>query len=578
MMNPITRRKEDDDETKGMRIQSHSTPNNNFNLYTSNNFIHKINTIQKQHQYHLYHTTTKKEILPLIAVGSLAVVGVYSFKALKRMDEEWEEYEEALREYKLEHGLSDEDMENIMDTTASTTTKNEGDYVKSASRGSSFEQGRLAIDLGSVNIRIAHYNDKKNTNTKPKIVVNREGSRSTPNSIIVETDGSIVSGKMAASKIYERSQSNNPVLNPYQLLSSTTTTSNNNGSETTMTMKYAVQNAISSLAKDALEQVVGRNDSSNAALFSIDSNNGYNTQPIFTYPPPKTEDVVNNKDDSFLELYQDATYDLMSPSSIAKFIPEPICAVKGARYHNLIPSVSSGSSLVMVVDVGGETTSISIIDESQMNNNQSHSKSIQYHTRLNEFGGEIIVESIMNYLSKSFYGSSIDKVSDTMGVQRLYDSSQSAAMEIGGSKYGRVQINIPYLSVDEKMQPKHLDLGLSANVVKAELNDLVQTKIIPNIAMEQGVLSNVMNKPNDLESLLSSMIMNVLEKSGHNPFTLNSVLVIGGGARSPFIRDAFKTAFGQLAGDQFVQDKVVIPTDALVEEMVILGAALSSDD
>mmetsp|Transcript_8172 Transcript_8172/g.12287 ORF Transcript_8172/g.12287 Transcript_8172/m.12287 type:complete len:527 (+) Transcript_8172:531-2111(+) len=526
------------------------------------------------------------------------------------MDDEWDEYQEALKEYKLEHGLSDIDIDDGVDDDSF------GNSAYSSDRAL-FKQGTMSIDLGSTNVRIAYLpnaNENANANSsnngnnqKPKVIVNRQGGRSTPNSIIVETDGSTKSGTLAAAKIYERSQSNNPVLNPFTLLMSqqkqqqqqqgdVNVDVENDMNTIKMTTNYALENMLAPLAANALEQAIGGSSSSNRSsspsskvLFSVDSLNGvggYNTQPIFTYPPPNTNSSSSSSSDGseneseslYVQLYQDAIKDIISPLSIAKFIPEPICAVKGAKFFNVLPPVSSSPSpSVLVIDIGGSTTSISIVESS------SPPYALQYHSRIDNFGGETIIESLMNYLCKSFYDvPTVKSVSDTMGVQRLYDASKDALKEMMGGSKSRVQINIPYLSVDDKMQPKHLDLGVSVKVLEAEFNDYVKDNIVPDVIVPQNLLSSSLSssgqQPNDLESLFSSMIMKVFETSGQNPFTLNSVLVVGGGARSPMFKNALKASFGKLAGEQFVQERVVFPTGALVEEMVVLGAALSSSD
>jgi molecular chaperone DnaK (HSP70) len=74
--------------------------------------------------------------------------------------------------------------------------------------------------------------------------------------------------------------------------------------------------------------------------------------------------------------------------------------------------------------------------------------------------------------------------------------------------------------------------------------------------------------------MISSISMKVFESSGQNPFSLNSILVVGGGARSPLIQNSIKKAFGSIAGEQFVQEKLVIPKDELIEELTVLGATL----
>jgi hypothetical protein len=83
-----------------------------------------------------------------------------------------------------------------------------------------------------------------------------------------------------------------------------------------------------------------------------------------------------------------------------------------------------------------------------------------------------------------------------------------------------------------------------------------------------------MQNPTDLSLLFSSMIMRVFEESNQNPFALNSLLVVGGGARSPIIQKAIRNACATLAGEQFVQDKVIVPKDELVEELVVLGGTV----
>ena len=66
------------------------------------------------------------------------------------------------------------------------------------------------------------------------------------------------------------------------------------------------------------------------------------------------------------------------------------------------------------------------------------------------------------------------------------------------------------------MQPKHLNEGISAKVLEAEFNDKVAREIVSEYAIKQGVLAQSMLNPNDLASLLSSMIMQVMEQSSQN--------------------------------------------------------------
>lgn len=502
-----------------------------------------------------YHATSRKEILPVIAIGVVGVLGMYSFRALKRMDQEWDDYEEAKREYDLEHGIQTEEEETTTGLGRNDPSESRvppSNNISSKQSIHYFQNGVMGIDLGTLNVRISH---KGKNNDKPFIIVNREGARATPNYILFDTDGSFTTGKLAGSKLYERSMSSTPVTNTGMILRGL-----DDGNMESSVRNHMVQEVISLYAKDALEQAIGSKKISSNSLFTAsESMGGYNVKPVFTYAPQGN----NNMD--FLDTYKEALKSLSLPDSISTFIAEPVSAIKAAKHHGLIRPLQSEP--VMVIDVGGLVTSISIVQNEKILDHQS----------LYGFGGETLVESLMNYLSKSFYGVGYNEVQDKMGVQRLYDASKDAVMELSsGSRksLGRVQINIPYLSVDEKMRPKHLDIGVSIKVLDAEFNDMIGSKVVPHYASKQGVLSSFTPNPNDLTGMISSMCMKVFESSGQNPFSFHSVLVVGGGARSPLIQSSIRKAFGTIAGEQFVQEKLVIPKDELIEELTVLGAAL----
>ena len=53
----------------------------------------------------LFHATSRREIVPLVAAAVLiGVVGRYSYRALQRMDEEHEDYLDALEAYEEKWG------------------------------------------------------------------------------------------------------------------------------------------------------------------------------------------------------------------------------------------------------------------------------------------------------------------------------------------------------------------------------------------------------------------------------------------------------------------------------------------
>lgn len=513
-----------------------------------------------------YSTTPKREIIPIIAVGLAAVTIRYSYKALQRMDSEWEEYEEELREWKLSQGLDpDAELPSSSSSTGAGSSSADKTASGSGSGGSAtssyFKNGTIGIDLGTTNLRIAHASPT--TSYKPHVIVDREGGRATPNSIYYEHDGTAVVGRLASGKLHERPKGD--VLNPHDMMRAETEHDN---------LLPAVEEVIRSAAKNALEQALGGGGGSSSrekgALFAIDSSlsGGYDVKPVFAYPAPSLGHA--DKADIYKDRFQAAVYTLSEPTGIASFVKEPVAAVLGAMRENVmtVPKES-----VLVLDVGGTVTSASLVAPDA---SSSQGYDVTHSLRLDGLGGETLVDALVSHLCQYFYERPMEQVTDGMAIQRLYDASRAAVLEISGGK-DRVQINIPYLSVDEKMQPRHLDVGVGKVILEHEIKDMLKSR--QQLYEEQDVLSKSMGQTSELTALLSSLIMRLLEESGTNPFALDKILVAGGGARSPIVQKAIKDALEGLGGPQLAaNDKLVIPPGELVEEIVVLGTASVAEE
>ena len=510
-----------------------------------------------------YSTTPKREIIPIIAVGLAAVTIRYSYKALQRMDAEWEEYEEELREWKLSQGL-DPDAELPSSSSSAGAGSSSTNSTNSGSGGATssyFKNGTIGIDLGTTNLRIAHASPT--TSYKPHIIVDREGGRATPNSIYYEHDGTAVVGRLAYGKLHERPEGD--VLNPHDMMRAEAEHDN---------LLPAVEEVIRSAAKNALEQALGGGGGSSSrekgALFAIDSSlsGGYSVKPVFSYPAPSLGHA--DKADIYRDRFQAATYTLSEPTGIASFVKDPVAAVLGAIQENVM---NEPKESVLVLDVGGTVTSASLVAPDA---SSSQGYDVTHSLRLDGLGGETLVDALVSHLCQYFYEQPMEQVTDGMALQRLYDASRAAVLEISGGKH-RVQINIPYLSVDEKMQPRHLDVGVGRVILEHEIKDMLKSR--QQLYEEQDVLSKSMGQPSELTALLSSLIMRLLEESETNPFALDKILVAGGGARSPIVQKAIKDALEGLGGPQLAaNDKLVIPPGELVEEIVVLGTASVAEE
>ncbi len=514
-----------------------------------------------------YHSTARNEILPFIAVGLLGATTVYTFRALQQMDKDWDDYYDDLEEYKAKTGMGpEEDSRGAADSTKSNTS--------SHNLSSHFTGGTLAIDLGTSTLKLSHrLSSSKNGNKKidPTVSVDREGYRSTPALVWVgenSTEDMIV-GRMAQARSFDKK---GHIIHPRLAMEK------NDNNELAL---KATKEIIHTAASNALDQILGGGrevGNSHEPLFVLDSTlamNGLqrNVHPICLYPPSHDES-------QYLDCYRNAMNELTSPAGIASFVTEPIAAIAGAEYYNLLPPRSADAESVLVIDVGGQSTSISMVSGDK---DVLHSSSVP-------FGGDTFVDALVSHLIRNFDGfqheemgrddtaplSSKPTLSDTSALQRLYEASTQAIHEL--SKKTRSEINVPYITMDlQTRQPRHLEVGVARAVVESEVETFINKFLVPHLGND-GKLSASFPPPSSLSALFSSLIMSTLEKTSLTPFNLRGILLIGGGARIPLVREALKTGVAVLAGDAYVNgansSRLVMPDGELGEEINVIGAAL----
>jgi hypothetical protein len=166
--------------------------------------------------YHVrtFHSTRQREILPLIGVGAVVGIGYYSARALKRMDEEWEDYQWQLEQYEKQVARTRPD-ENISKA--------------------------FAIDLGSVFCKLA------TSHPEPNVVVSREGDRAFFNGIL--KDGvNVMRGRAALERFYYASEDDEatPVQMPIMVMSDSSSAS-------------IVSDALSPAIREAIEMMDYKN-------------------------------------------------------------------------------------------------------------------------------------------------------------------------------------------------------------------------------------------------------------------------------------------------------------------------------
>lgn len=568
---PLNCNDDDDDNRSSLTIHQFFRPRRRDG--NNEHCLNKMAATTRQQNY--YHTTTRAEILPILLAGGVIVgAGIYTYRALEQMDLDAEEYQSKLEEYEAQN---------------------------------SYIGGILAIDVGTARLKLSHRPKSMTAIEPPPIVcVDREGYRSTPSSIWVPPGGVAPSGEMplygrlAEARCYDVRQGT--VVQPRSIL-----LQNSNNTQTIINDDndaMIVRQAIREVAKNALDQVLGESSESggdvveeegimdNTPLFVKETSaatvsGSYDVRPIFTYPPSlmTKNGTASGGSDDCLEQYRNIVSKLTSPNNIAEFVSEPVAVVVGAEYYGLLPPDKTGASSVLVVDVGGTSTIVSLVIE----------ENVTYSVTL-PFGGNTHIDRLVSLLIDVFFGQSsgdssnnkydnadtqLDSkpiLNDLAALQRLNDAAITAIHEL--SSKTRTDINVPYLSMDTATrQPRHLELDMSRNVVDATVESWIGTKLVPHLQClsqnDQSVLSSALPPPTDLTSLLSSVIAHTLERTSLNtPFALRAILLVGGGARIPLVRESMTQCVEYLAGDAYTSERLIMPEGEMGNELAVLGAAV----
>ena len=262
-------------------------------------------------QIRSFHATHKQEILPVIAVGSLFLIGRWSWKALNRMDVEWEDYQWELQQYERQRLKEDAD-------NAPTT---------------------IGVDLGSLYLKLSTLNGPK-----PELVTTAQGDRYRFTGILTQ-DGENdewVMGRPALDKFFYQPSGGTvaePVVLPYQTLSKAS-------HEEAATM---VQKVFVPAVGEAMERMAS----------SLSRDNSKSTvRTVLTLPPS----FYNQHGETIFQNYHDETHHTIT-------VPDPVAAIWGAQTMNLLPTPQSKeetTASTLVVDIGGLATSVSLVKQDKV--------------------------------------------------------------------------------------------------------------------------------------------------------------------------------------------------------------------
>jgi hypothetical protein len=520
-------------------------------------------------QRRMYHVTRKQEIVPLIAVAAIVFMGVrYSFRAVQRMRAEQEEYQYELQLYERQQLKQEQQQEKEGGTTTTTTTTTTT-FTTPNGINHNATIITLAIDLGTVYTKLAAatYNPTSTVNVQ----ISREGDRHTFNGVWydTDTDGSNNNNNSSSSKVVkatgraalerfyypntmqatDKESTKDIVAMPFFELTTQL-------SDKTSSMPQSSQ-IVTDALKSRLTEVVDRIHSSTTITKAL-------VRHIVTVPCVflTEESTIRQYKTTFVDCCTNSYHDDTTSISL---IPEPVATVWGAQFYNLIPSAlpkdMSALASYCVVDVGGYTTQVSVVQNDR----------VRYSTTI-PWGGENIVEQLVFVLKQQ----ASSAFNDSRSLALLQIHARQAVMEL--STQSRVSVRIPYIYADPSQH--HLDTDIARSVLNQAVEDHVR-----NLLKEQhdtttptwlhhGSLSPHLPTPNSLTTLWTSILTQVIERSEQLPMNVSAVLVVGGGSKTQLVQKTIEDAWNMLTGGGGTATCAQIKIDSSIQsELTVVGAA-----
>lgn len=365
----------------------------------------------------------------------------------------------------------------------------------------------IGIDLGSTLSEVAVMEGGH-----PTIIVNDEGSRTTPSVISFDKDGERKVGSAAKRQMVTNPKGTVNLIKRF--MGGTYDEVKNNISH----IQYDVIN------KDGFPKVLinGKEYSPEELSAMILSKLKQSAENYLGEP---VKDAVITVPAYFNNEQREATKRAgeIAGLDVKRIVAEPTAAILASNID-----MSKGGKY-MVCDYGGSTLDISIADISDNVVEILASNGDVY------CGGSDLDKLVSNYIVDEFKKTeNVDLSKDIMAMSRIIEAAEKAKIEL--SNVSTTDINLPYITATES-GPKHLVMQLS----KAKFEQIIDNEVskVINIAKE------------------------ALKKSGLKTEDLDGILLVGGSTRIPKVQEELTKAF----------ERPLIK-NVNVDEVVALGAAI----
>lgn len=465
-----------------------------------------------------FHATSKQEILPVLAVGVLALVGRYSWKAMNRMDTEWEDYQWALQQYERQRRKD----QAVADAPLT-----------------------IGVDLGTIYLKLSTMGNSD----KADLVPTAQGDRYRFTGILMDksVDGgedTMIVGRPALDKFFYTPESSrdssvaSKVVLPYRELQKA---SHEDAAK-------LVQQVVLPTVGEALDRMA----TSVSRQQEQEGKPKTNVRTVLTVPPIFFN---QHKETIFHQNYHDESHHAIT-------VPDPVAAIWGAQSVNLLPTPSSKEEIAttstLVIDIGGLASSVSLVRQDRVIGTSC----------LDNVGGESYVQQLCERILKEAGDASIGQ--DVMSLALIHTSARSSIIELAQKSSSKVHIPFLFMGRKDKSNEPHFEMTISRTVMDQAVQDYWAKTVVPRL-MESGELSASLPPPTNASSLLTSAMTKVLEESGEVPTNIQHILLVGGGSKFKLFEQALQDALSALMGPS--SHKLVIPEASLRAELTTMGAA-----
>jgi len=346
----------------------------------------------------------------------------------------------------------------------------------------------VGIDLGTTNSVIAVMEGNE-----PKVILNEEGSRTTPSVVAFTKDGEILVGQVAKRQA---------IANPENTIFSVKRFMGRSIDEVNDEQKMVPYKVVAGPKGEVKIAINGKQYSPPEISAMILQKLKKSAE---AYLGETVTEAVITVPAYFNDAQRQATKDAgkIAGLDVKRIINEPTASALAYGLDK------SNDHTIAVYDFGGGTFDISILE---VGNNVVEVKSTNGDTHL---GGDNLDQLVIVWLINEFKkDQGIDLSKDNMALQRLKEAAEKAKMEL--SSTNETDINLPFITADAT-GPKHLNVKLSRAKFESMIGDLITKSMEP--------------------------CKKALADAGHKAEEINETVLVGGSTRVPLVQETVKNFF-----------------------------------